>query len=248
MPSGRPTDRAITIFSAEGRLYQVEYAMKAVNQQNTTTIGVRGEHCAIVVTQKKVPDALVDATSVTHMHTISKNIGCCVTGLEGDGRFKVDQARQEANQWSYKYGYPMPADVMAKKMADLNQVYTQHAYMRMLGTTMVFLGYDEEQNMPLLYRTEPSGYYAGFKACATGVKQIEATTFLEKNFKKRENKCPKTTAETIKIGIATLMTALAQDIKSNQIEIAVVSKENPEFTVLTTAQIDEHLNSLAEEE
>ena len=101
MPSGRPTDRAITIFSAEGRLYQVEYAMKAVNQQNTTTIGVRGEHCAIVVTQKKVPDALVDASSVTHMHTISKNIGCCVTGLEGDGRFKVDQARQEANQWSY---------------------------------------------------------------------------------------------------------------------------------------------------
>jgi len=248
MPGNRPTDRAITIFSAEGRLYQVEYAMKAVNQQNTTTIGVRGENCAIVVTQKKVPDQLIDETSVSHLHRISKNIGCCVTGLEGDGRFKVDQARQEANQWSYKYGYPMPADVMAKKMADINQTYTQHAYMRMLGTTMVFLGWDEEQGIPLLYRTEPSGYYAGFRACATGVKQIEATTFLEKNFKKRDNKCPKTTAETIEIGIAALMTALACDIKSHQIEVGVVSKDNPEFTVLSRKQIDEHLNSLAEKE
>ena len=178
MPSGhRPTDRAITIFSAEGRLYQVEYAMKAVNQQNATTIGVRGEDCAVVVTQKKVPDALIDETSVTHLHKISKNIGCCVTGLEGDGRFQVDQARQEAVNWSYKYGYPMPADVMAKKMADLNQVYTQHAARRMLGTTMMFLGWDEEADKALLYRTEPSGYYAGFRACATGVKVSKIQIF-----------------------------------------------------------------------
>merc|ERR1711907_521193 len=112
---------------------------------------------------------------------------------------------------------------MAKRMADLNQVYTQEARMRMLGTTMVFLGWDDEQQKPLLYRTEPSGYYAGFKACATGVKQIEA-------------------------GIAALMTALACDIKSHQIEVGVVSKDNPEFTVLSKKEIDEHLNSLAEKE
>jgi len=247
MPN-RPTDRAITIFSAEGRLYQVEYAMKAVNQQNTTTIGVRGENCAVVVTQKKVPDALIDETSVTHLHKISKAIGCCVTGLEGDGRFKIDQARNEAVNWGYKYGYQMPADIMAKRMADLNQVYTQEARMRMLGTTMVFLGWDDEQQKPLLYRTEPSGYYAGFKACATGVKQIEATTFLEKNFKKRDNKCPESVSDTIETGIAALMTALACDIKSHQIEVGVVSKDNPEFTVLSKKEIDEHLNSLAEKE
>jgi len=226
----------------------VEYAMKAVNQQNVTTIGVRGEQCAVVVTQKKVPDALMDETSVSHLHKINQCIGCCVTGLEGDGRFKVDVARKEASEWMYKYGYPMEADVMAKRMADLNQVYTQHASMRMLGTTLVFLGYDVERNQPLLYRTEPSGYYAGFKACATGVKQIEATNFLEKNFKKRDNNCPKTTSETIETAIAALMTALACDIKSHQIEVAVVSQENPTFTVLSRTQIDEHLNALAEKE
>merc|ERR1711974_27099 len=106
----------------------------------------------------------------------------------------------------------------------------------------------EDQEIPLLYRTEPSGYYAGFRACATGVKQIEATTFLEKNFKKRDNAAPATLQETVEIALSAMSTALASDLKSNQLEVAVVSKENPEFTVLSRAEIDEHLNALAEKE
>lgn len=244
----RATDKNITIFSAEGRLYQVEYAQKAINQANTTTIGIKGEDCAIIITQKKVQDALIDESCVTHLYNITKNVGVCVTGLEADGRFKIMEARNKAVNWNYKYGYEMPADLLAKGMADINQFYTQNAYHRMLGVNMIFIGYDEEKDVCHLYKTEPSGYYAGFRACTTGVKQIEANTWLEKNYKKNNSKLPKNLTEAIETGMIALATALASELKSDQIEIGIVTKDNPTFRTLSKAEIDERLNVLADRE
>jgi len=241
-------DRHLTVFSPEGRLYQVEYSMKAINQANTTTIGVKGEDCAVIVMQKKIQDALIDESSVTHMYSISKAVGCCVTGLEADGRYKIMEARNAAIDWKYKYGYDMSSDLLAKRMADINQTHTQYAYHRMVGCSLVFIGFDEELGSCHLFKTEPSGYYAGFKACTSGVKQIEATTFLEKNFKKRENNLPKDLTETVEVALSALGQALASELKATQIEIGIVTKEDPTFRVLSNDEIDSYLNALADKE
>ncbi|KAG5248376.1 proteasome alpha type [Salix suchowensis] len=139
--SGAGYDRHITIFSPEGRLFQVEYAFKAVKAASTTSIGVRGSDSICVVTQKKVPDKLLDQTSVTHLFPITKFLGLLATGMTADARNLVQQARNEAAEFRFRYGYEMPVDALARWIADKSQVYTQHAYMRPLDTFIECIQY-----------------------------------------------------------------------------------------------------------
>ncbi|PNX85450.1 proteasome subunit alpha type-6-like protein, partial [Trifolium pratense] len=91
-----------------------EYAFKAVKSAGNTSIGVRGKDSVCVVTQKKVPDKLLDQTSVTHLFPITKYLGLLATGITADARTLVQQARNEAAEYRFRYGYEMPVDVLSK--------------------------------------------------------------------------------------------------------------------------------------
>jgi len=245
-------DRHITIFSDQGRLYQVEYAFKAITAANITSVGVRGKDCAVVLSQKKVPDKLIDPSSVSHVFKISPSVGCVMTGSIADARASVDRARGEAAEFRYKYGYEMPCDVLAKRLANINQVYTQRAYMRPLGVATTLISVDDECGAQL-YKCDPAGYYVGYKATASGPKQQEALNHLEKKLKNKDC-APGGWEEVVELGISTLGTILSVDFKKGELEVGIVGgpradgKEgtDPEFRTLSEDQIEERLQAISE--
>ncbi|EEB07477.2 20S proteasome component alpha 1 [Schizosaccharomyces japonicus yFS275] len=244
MSQARGFDRTITVFSPEGRLYQVEYAFKAFNNAGITSASATGKNCACVVTQKKIPDKLVDASTVNHVFRISDSIGCVMTGSIADARAQVIRARAEAAEFEYKYGYPMPCDVLAKRMANINQVHTQRAAMRPLGVAMTIVSVDEEKG-PLLYKLDPAGFFIGYKATSAGPKQTETMNWLEKQLKRFGE--PKNVDETVETCIQALMSSLSTDFKASELQVGIVEGDKP-FRMLDEEEIGARLQSIAEKD
>ncbi|KAI0276161.1 nucleophile aminohydrolase [Russula aff. rugulosa BPL654] len=257
-------DRYLTVFSPEGRLYQVEYAFKAISGSGLTAISVRGQDTVVVIIQKKVPDKLLDATSITHLFSITPTIGCVMTGLIADARAQVSRARQEAADFRYKFGYEITPDALARRLANINQVYTQRAAMRPLGISMILIGIDFELG-PQIFKLDPAGYFVGFHATAAGQKQQEAMNHLEKKWKKLNNgngtddpvAAGKTLgrAEVIELAIEALSTVHATDFKAGEVEIGIVSTSEEEdvktrglWRSLSERELDEHLSAYAEKD
>jgi len=240
-------DRHNTIFSPEGRLYQVEYAFKAIKTSGLTSIGVRGADSCVVLTQRKVPDKLYDPTSVTNMHHITDTIGLVMTGMVADARYAVQRLRNEAAEFKFNYGYEIPVSYLAKRAADIAQIYTQHASMRPLGIAMIIIGIDDEgeTKLPQLFRCDPAGYYVGYKATSAGQKEQEANNWLEKRYKTDAN--PSLSYDdTVQLALACLQNVLGSDLKADDVEASVVRNSNLKFTRLTADEIETQLTALAE--
>ena len=251
-------DRHITIFSPEGRLYQVEYAFKPA-KEGVSAIGVRAHDGVVLVCQKKVPDKLLDPAAVTHMHAITPYIGCVSTGLAADAKAQVTRTRMEAAQFKYKNGYDVPVSYLAKRVADVGQVYTQHAFMRALGVVSLFCAMDDEDG-PQLFKCDPAGHYLGYKACAAGSKEQEANNFLEKRMRTAEEKAKEAkeaaTAGTAALGmdmskaietaIIALQTVVGSDLKPTDLEVGVVTRAEPRWRQLTEQEIDQQLAAISD--
>lgn len=169
------------------------------------------------------------------------------TGSIADARAQALRARAEAAEFRYKYGYEMPVEGLAKRMANLSQLYTQRAYMRPLGVALTFcqVNPDDENTSPQIYKCDPAGYYTGMKAVAVGPKQQEASAYLEKKFKKLDYVKGDWKA-TVEFAIIALSSVLGIDFRKNDIEIGVAAAEG--FRILTPDEIDERLISIAEQD
>ncbi len=165
-----------------------------------------------------------------------------LTRNAADARSQVLRARQEAGSFKHTYGYDIPVHYLANRLADKAQVYTQHAWMRPLGVATIMVGFDEESG-PQLFKCDPAGSFAGFRACSAGEKEQEANNLLEKKLK---NNPQLSTSDTIKLAIASLQSVLSVELKPSDVEVGVVSRENPRFRILSSEEVEQHLIEIAE--
>ena len=220
----------------------MEYAYKAANS-GLTGVAVRGKDSVCVVTQKKIPDRLLQPDSVTRLFSLTPKVGCCMTGSLADAKSFVQRARHEAGKWQFDNGYATPVKVLAKRMADLAQVKTQSASLRPLACIALMIGVDDEAG-PSVLKVDCTGHFLPFAATACGPKEQEAVNFLEKRVDDFPNM---TQDEAIRCAITCLGTVLGSDFRGSEIEVGTILGKAGKFTVLTEDQIEDHLNAIADD-
>jgi proteasome alpha subunit len=173
-------DRAITIFSPEGRLYQVEYALEAV-RRGKTAVGIKAANGVVIGVHKEATSPLMDLEQIQKIYVIEKHIGCAIAGLHADARILVDFARVQSQINQITYGEPIDVEVLTKKVCDLKQQYTQVGGIRPFGVSLLVVGADRQG--PQVFTTDPSGSYWSWRATAIGFNSDAARDYLEKHYK-----------------------------------------------------------------
>ncbi|MDI9619864.1 MAG: archaeal proteasome endopeptidase complex subunit alpha [Candidatus Nezhaarchaeota archaeon] len=230
-PPGMGYDRAITVFSPEGRLYQVEYALEAV-KRGWTTLGVKCQDGVVVAVEKKRISPLVDPDTMEKIWKIDDHVGIAYAGLASDGRVLIDRARIEAQIHRMIYDEPIDVEVLTRKISDLKQLYTQHAGVRPFGVSFIIAGVDKVG--PKLYMTEPSGAYAGYHAVVIGAGAQTATEVLEKNYTRNA-----TIQDGIKLALKCMEAIVEGGLSADKIEIAVAEVKTGRFDKLKTEELKE---------
>ncbi len=178
LPAAAGYDRAITVFSPDGRLYQVEYAIETV-RRGTLAIGVKSNDGVILAVEEKARKLQI--SNVTQkIFQVDDHVGVAAAGYIPDARTQVDHARFFAQSNRLIYDEPVDVEGVAKNIADMAQQFTQYAGVRPFGVALILAGVDK--NGASLYLTDPSGTYIGYDAVAIGAGSDQVTEFLEKQY------------------------------------------------------------------
>jgi proteasome alpha subunit len=171
-------DRATTLFSPDGRLYQVEYAIETV-RRGTLAVGIKSKDGVVLAVEEKARKLQV--SDITQkIFQIDDHMGVAAAGYIPDARAQVDHARFFAQSNRLIYDEPVDVEGVAKNLADMAQQFTQYAGVRPYGIALILAGVDK--NGASLYQTDPSGTYIGYDAVAIGNGSDQVIQFLEKNY------------------------------------------------------------------
>jgi proteasome alpha subunit len=222
-------DRAITVFSPDGRLYQVEYAREAV-KRGTTAVGIKAKDGVVLIVDKRVSSKLLEASSIEKIFKIDEHIGVASSGLVGDARALVDRARVECQINRVSYDEPIEVEALSKKLCDHMQSLTQYGGIRPYGTALLIAGVSDGEVR--LFETDPSGTLLEYKATGIGIGRPAAMKVFEEEY------TPETVIkDAIMLGLKALHSATEGKFDVDQVEIGVIAKATPVFRKMSRQEV-----------
>ncbi|KAG6874305.1 phenylacrylic acid decarboxylase [Termitomyces sp. Mi166 len=253
----RSYDRALTVFSPDGHLFQVEYALEAVRKGTCASwvmgvnsfakqVGVRGKDVVVLGVEKKSILQLQDPRTVRKVVMLDDHICLAFAGLTADGRVLIDKARIECQSHRLTVEDPVTVEYITRHIAGIQQRYTQSGGVRPFGISTLIVGFDPHDSRPRLYQTEPSGIYSAWKvdrgtlqANAIGRSSKTVREFLEKN-----HNDDMTREESIKLTVKSLLEVVQTGAKN--IEISVMESYG-KVTNLELAEIEAIVSEIERE-
>jgi len=226
--SGQQYDEASTIFSPDGRLYQVEYAREAV-KKGSTTMGFKWKDGILLLAHRPETSRLVNFRSLEKIYQIDDHIACAATGLVADGRHLVEIAREEAQWNKIRYDEPISVKELVNILCEYEHMYTRFDGVRPFGVVLLVGGIDGSGKH--LFSTDPSGAYLGYKAVCEGKKSNDAMTLFTKNFASNIS-----LSQALDLGLLTLKKITKQKFNAEMVEAAVIDKEEG-YVKLSTEEI-----------
>jgi proteasome alpha subunit len=222
-------DRAITVFSPDGRLYQVEYAREAV-KRGTTAVGIKAKDGVVLIVDKRVSSKLLEASTIEKIFKIDEHIGVASSGLVGDARSLVDRARVECQINRVSYDDPIEVETLAKKLCDHMQTLTQYGGIRPYGTALLIAGVSDGESR--LFETDPSGTLLEYKATGIGIGRPAAMKVFEEEYNPESE-----IKDVILLGLKALHSATEGKFDVDTVEIGVIEKANPVFRKMTKEEV-----------
>ncbi len=231
LPAAAGYDRATTLFSPDGRLYQVEYAIETV-RRGTLALGIKNNEGVILAVEEKT--RRLQVSSVTQkIFQIDDHIGLAAAGYIPDARTQVDHARFFAQSNRLIYDEIVDVEGVAKNLADMAQQYTQYAGVRPYGVALIIAGVDK--NGVGLFLTDPSGTYIGYDAVAIGAGSEQVTEFLEKNYKNDLS-----LDQACVMAIESIFMVSEEKTGTKHIRLAVIDSKSKTLRMISQEDIEEY--------
>ena len=239
----RGYDRALSVFSPDGHIFQVEYAMEAV-KRGTCTVGVKGVECVVLGCERRSTLKLQDPRiTPSKIAKIDDHVVLSFAGLNADSRILIEKARAAAQSHRLTLEDPVTIEYMTRYIAGIQQKYTQSGGVRPFGVSTLIAGFDGPRDtVPRLYMTEPSGIYSSWSAQTIGRNSKTVREFLEKNYNPTEP--PATVDECVKLTVRSLLEVVQTGAKN--IEITLVKPGN-KIEILTVDQINSVVQEIEDE-
>ncbi|MCW3135231.1 MAG: archaeal proteasome endopeptidase complex subunit alpha [Methanophagales archaeon] len=229
-------DRAITVFSPDGRLFQVEYAREAV-KRGTTAVGIKAQDGVVLLVDKRLTSRLLEGGSVEKIFQIDEHIGAATSGLVADARILIDRGRVEAQINKILYDEAIDVQTLAKKICDFKQAYTQIGGLRPFGTALLIGGVYNGDNY--LLETDPSGALLEYKATAIGSGRSIVTEMLEEKYND-----DLILEDAILLGLEALYKVTEGKIDITTVDAGLAELEKKRFRILSADELEPYIKKV----